>query len=240
MAAPSPFGPELFDFLRDLKANNEKSWFEANRERYEEELLEPCKTFVLAFRPRLRKISPNFRADPTIRGGSLFRIHRNLRFRPDAPPYKTAIGIQFRHVAGKDVHAPGFYLHLEPESDDADGTLMSGHPFVGMGTWHPDRDTLTAIREAIVKEPESWTAAAHDPDVQDALTFGGESLKLGPVGFDRDHPLIDDIKRKDFVLSAPLTEEDVVADGFLDRFEERCRAGLPVMTWLCDAVGVAF
>lgn len=240
MAAPSPFGPELFDFLRDLKANNEKPWFEANRDRYEEALLGPCKTFVLAFRPRLREISSHFQAEPTIRGGSLFRIHRNLRFRPDAPPYKTAIGVQFRHVAGKDVHAPGFYLHLEPESEDTEGTLMSGHPFVGMGIWHPDRDTLTAIREAIVEDPESWTAAAHDPEVQETLTFGGDSLKLGPVGFDRDHPLIDDIKRKDFVLTAPLTEEDVISPGFLDRFEERCRAGVPVMRWLCDAVGVDF
>jgi uncharacterized protein (TIGR02453 family) len=235
---PSPFSPELFAFFRDLKAHNSKDWFDANRERYEAHVLEPSKVFVLAFRSRLREISPAFQAEPRVRGGSLFRIHTNRRFNPDRPPYKTHAGIQFRHRSGGDVHTPGFYLHLEPEGGREGGEAGS---FVGLGIWHPDREALTEIREAIVDDPEAWTAATRD-DAGFRRTFrlGGDSLKRGPNGFDRDHPLIDDIKRKDFVAVADLSEDDVVADGFVEDFAERCRAGAPFVRWLCEALGVAF
>ena len=240
MAQPSPFTPALFDFFRDLKGHNEKAWFEANRTRYEEDVLEPCKVFVRAFRPHLREISPHFQAEPKVQGGSLFRIHANLRFRPGAPPYKEQTGIQFRHARGKDVHAPGFYLHLEPEGDTGTGPGSRGGCFVGMGIWHPDRDTLTTIREAIVEDPDAWRGAAGDAALGAHLELGGDSLKRGPNGFDHDHPLIDDIKRKDFIAVGELSEEEVVGDGFVEAFAERCRAGVPFMRWLCGAVGVPF
>lgn len=239
MAQPSPFSTELFDFFRDLRANNRKEWFEANRTRYEEHVLEPAKIFVLAFRSHLRDISPHFQAEPRVRGGSLFRIHANRRFNPDRPPYKEHAGIQFRHRGGGDVHAPGFYLHLEPDSD-AGAYGSPGGCFVGMGTWHPDRDALTAIREAIVEDPDRWKEVTRDPAFQRNLELGGESLKLGPTGFDRDHPLIDDIKRKDFVAMARLGQDDVVADGFVERFAGICRDGAPFVRWLCSAVDAEF
>ncbi len=239
MTQPSPFSPALFDFFRDLRANNRKEWFEANRERYQEHVLEPSKVFVLAFRSHLRRISPQFQAEPRVRGGSLFRIHANLRFHPDRPPYKIHAGIQFRHRAGGDVHAPGFYLHLEP--DGGTGAVGSRRGcFAGMGVWHPDRTALTAIRESIVDDPEAWRAVTGTPEFRETLRLGGDSLKLGPTGFDRDHPLIDDIKRKDFIAVAELTEGDVVADGFVDRFTTLSRAGAPFVAWLCGAMGVEF
>jgi uncharacterized protein (TIGR02453 family) len=240
VAQPSPFTPALFEFFRDLKGNNEKAWFEANRARYEEDVLEPCKVFVRAFRPHLRGISPHFQAEPKIQGGSLFRIHANLRFRPGAPPYKEQTGIQFRHARGRDVHAPGFYLHLEPEGEAGTGPGSRGGCFVGMGIWHPDRDTLTGIREAIVEEPGAWRAATQGLGPSEDLALGGDSLKLGPNGFDRDHPLMEDIKRKDFIAVGTLSEAEVVADGFVEAFAARCQAGAPFMRWLCGAVGVPF
>src|SRR5215831_13572407 len=102
------FGPELFSFLTDLRANNSREWFAANKQRYEEQLLEPALAFINAFAPRLERISPHFRADARPIGGSLFRIHRDTRFSKDKSPYKTHTGIQFRHEVGKDVHAPGY------------------------------------------------------------------------------------------------------------------------------------
>ena len=235
MAEPSPFTPELFAFFRDLRANNDKAWFEANRARYEEDVLEPSKILVLAFRPHLREISPHFQAEPRVQGGSLFRIHANLRFRPGAPPYKEHAGIQFRHRAGRDVHAPGFYLHIEP-TDGGD----RGGCFAGMGMWRPDRTALTAVREAIVEDPQGWRVATRGEPFEGPLSLGGESLKRGPAGFDRDHPLMDDLKRQDFVAVAPLSEDEVVSDGFVERFADRCRAGAPFVGWLCRAVGVPF
>lgn len=239
MPQPSPFTHALFDFFRDLRANNRREWFEHNRTRYEEEVLEPSRVFVLAFRSHLRRISPHFQAEPRVRGGSLFRIHNNLRFNPDRPPYKVHAGIQFRHAGGGDVHAPGFYVHLEPAADR--GAFGSpGGCFVGMGIWHPDRDALTAVRDAIVDDPEGWKRVTRTGSFARELQLGGDSLKLGPSGYDRDHPLIDDIKRKDFIAAGTVTEQDVVADGFVERSAALCEAGAPFVAWLCGAVGVRF
>ena len=124
--AQASFRPELFAFLEELKANNDREWFAANRDRYEEELLEPAMDFIAAFAPKLEKISPNFRADPRPSGGSLFRIYRDTRFSKDKTPYKTNVGIHFRHELARDAHAPGFYLHIGP-----------GEAFAGAGIWHP-------------------------------------------------------------------------------------------------------
>src|SRR5919109_5296747 len=142
------FGPELFSFLADLRANNDRDWFAANRDRYEEHLLEPALAFINAFAPRLEKISPHFRADARPSGGSLFRINRDTRFSKDKSPYKTNLGIHFRHERARDAHAPGYYLHIGP-----------GEVFGGAGIWHPDSGAATKIREAIVEDPERWRGA---------------------------------------------------------------------------------
>lgn len=239
MAQPSPFTPAFFDFFRRLRRHNDSAWFEAHRDAYDDEVLGPSKVFVLAVRRHLEAISPHFVAEPRVRGGSLFRIHTNRRFNPDRPPYKTHAGIQFRHRTGRDVHAPGFYLHLEPTGGA--GTYTDGGGcFVGMGMWRPDRETLTAVREAIVADPDGWRTVTRDPPFTGELRLGGESLKRGPVGFDREHELIDDIKRTDVIAVADLGEAEVLADGFVERFAAICAAGAPFMAWLCDAVGVEF
>lgn len=97
---------ELFEFFRELKKNNRREWFLANKDRYENQVREPLQRFVSEFELPLREISPHFRADPRPVGGSLFRIYRDVRFSPDKSPYKTHAGIQFRHEQGRDVHAP--------------------------------------------------------------------------------------------------------------------------------------
>ena len=81
-------------------------------------------------------------ADPRPSGGSLFRIYRDTRFSKDKSPYKTHAGMYFPVRGGKDVHTPGFYLHLEP-----------GACFAAAGLWHPDAAALAKVREAIVARP---------------------------------------------------------------------------------------
>src|SRR5215813_8431504 len=142
------FDPEFFDFLVELAANNDREWFAENKERYEAEVLEPALAFIEDFGYRLAEISPNLRADSRRNGGSLFRIYRDTRFSRDKTPYKTHTGMHFRHVAAKDVHAPGYYLHLAPD-----------HVFGGGGIWRPDTQTSNRIREAIVAKPKAWRAA---------------------------------------------------------------------------------
>lgn len=223
------FGPGLFSFLRDLKANNTREWFDANKERYESQVREPALHFIRDFEPFLEDISPHFRADDRKAGGSLFRIHRDVRFARDKSPYKTSIGIQFRHEDGKDVHCPGFYVHLEPRS-----------VFVGSGIWHPETPTLNRIRQAIVDDPEGWSEVVGDRDFAAAYEFAGESLSRPPKGFPAEHPHLGDLKRKDFIGVAALSQGAATSAGFIEQVAGLCQAATPLMRYLCAAVEVDF
>lgn len=227
MAFPNPFGPELFAFVRDLTKNNDRDWFQRNKRRYERHVKEPAFAFISGFGPHLRKISPHFLAIPKAQGGSLFRIYRDTRFSPDKRPYKTHVGIHFRHADGDNPHTPGFYLHLQP-----------GESFLGVGLWRPDSPTLRKIRDAIVAKPKAWTSA------RDAFAarfeLAGERLKKPPRGFEADHPLVEDLKRKDFIGTVALGDDQVLAADFPGRFVAACRDGEPLVKWLCGAVEVPF
>jgi uncharacterized protein (TIGR02453 family) len=223
------FSPELFAFLRELAANNERAWFTANKDRYVAEVQEPALAFVEDVGMRLPEVSRHFVADARTTGGSLFRIYRDVRFSKDKSPYKTNIGIQFRHAQSRDVHAPGFYLNLEPD-----------RVFMACGLWHPDRDTLHAIRTAIASKPGRWRAVVEEPPFTERFRLGGEALKRPPAGFDRDHELIEDLKRKDFIAYTDLTEAQVVGDAFLDEFVALCSDAADFMRFLCDSARVPY
>lgn len=219
--------PELFQFLRELKENNNREWFQANKKRYETHLREPLLRFITDFGLRLPEISPHYVADARRSGGSLFRINRDIRFSKDKSPYKTSAGIQFRHESGKDVHAPGFYLHLEP-----------GSVFAGIGIWHPDTRTLGKIRDAIVAKPESWRQILAEETFTTTYQLGGDSLIRPPKGYDSNHPLIEELKRKDFIASTQFDEQETYQPSFIDRFAETCRIGAPYVEFLTRAVGL--
>lgn len=229
MASQAHITPELFDFFRDLAQHNDRDWFQEHKGRFEAAVKAPLQRFIVDFAPHLETISPHFTADPRPVGGSLFRIYRDTRFSKDKAPYKTNAGLHFRHAAGKSVHAPGFYLHLAPDA-----------VFVGVGMWHPDRDALAAVRDAMVNTPERWTEAVSDKAFRRAYQLGGDSLKRLPRGYDPDHPLVDDLKRKDYVAICAVTEADACAPGFLSKFASLCARAAPFQRFLCEAVGVPF
>jgi uncharacterized protein (TIGR02453 family) len=219
--------PELFTFFRELRENNNRDWFEANKKRYEAHVREPLLQFITDFGIRLAEISPHYVADARRSGGSLFRIYRDIRFSKDKTPYKTAAGIQFRHESGKDVHAPGFYLHLEPDN-----------VFAGAGIWQPDTQTLTKVRDAIVENPSRWQQVISGEAFKSTYKLEGDSLKRLPKGYDPDHPFIEDLRRKGFVAGKPLSEAEACAPDFIDRFAEDCRVVAPFVEFLTRAVGL--
>lgn len=227
--AAASFDAELFKFLRDLRRNNRRDWFQNNKERYEEHVKHPSLQFISDFGPRLRKISSNFDADPRPVGGSLFRIYRDVRFSKDKSPYKTSVGIQFRHRKAKDVHCPGFYLHLEPDSS-----------FVGLGIWHPDGPTLKNIRAYLEDNPTKWKRTIGSNSFRQSFQLSGESLKRAPKGYDPDHPLIEDLKRKDYIAFTELSESTLTAPGLLDEYARLCKSGAAFVRFLCEATGVPF
>ncbi len=224
MPAAAHFTPALFGFLGELAENNERAWFEANRKRYLRDVRDPMLRFIEDFAPYLDEISPHYVADPRPNGGSLFRIHRDIRFSKDKRPYKTNAGAHFRHAAGRDAHAPGFYLHLEP-----------GGVFAASGVWHPDGPALNRIRQSIVDRPNEWRRATRAVG-----PLAGESLKRPPRGFDADHPLVEDLKRKEYFALVRFGEADACADDFIDRFAGTCRQFAPLTAFLTASLGLPF
>ena len=107
------FTPQSVAFLSELKANNNRDWFKENKTRYEELVLDVALNFIQSMQGPLEEIAPNFTAIPKRMGGSLMRVYRDTRFSKNKTPYKTNIGIQFRHEQAKDVHSPGYYVHID-------------------------------------------------------------------------------------------------------------------------------
>lgn len=229
MPAKPVIAGSIFDFLFDLERNNTREWFQANKDRYEAEYRGPALEFVAAMQPLLDRVSPRFRAEARKVGGSLFRIHRDTRFSHDKTPYKTHCGIQFRHERGQDAHCPGFYLHLAAEGC-----------FLAAGIWHPEKDTLADIRNALDRDPAGWRQAVGGRAFTARWRLAGDSLKRAPKGWPVDHPLIEDLRRKDFIAVTDLEAERIVAPDFHRELDKRMAESGPLLRWLCGAVGVPF
>jgi uncharacterized protein (TIGR02453 family) len=216
------FTPDLFAFFRALKRHNNRDWFLASKARFEASVRDPMLRFITDFGPHLTRISPRFVADPRPTGGSLFRIYRDVRFSADKSPYKTHAAAHFFHRSSKATgHAPGFYMHLAP-----------GECFVGGGLWHPDTAMLVKIREAIVENPAEWKRARR------GLALEGGVLSRPPRGYDPKHPLIDDLRRKDFVTGKSFTEKQVCSPRFLRDTGAECQRIGPLVAFLTKAVGL--
>lgn len=223
------FTQATFKFLRQLGENNQREWFQDNKQDYEDYVRSPALAFIEDIAPELQLVAPRFLAIPKKVGGSLMRVHRDTRFGRDKTPYKTNIGIQFRHEAGKDVHAPGYYLHIA--NDEC---------FFGAGIWRPDSDALRQIREAIVEKEKKWLAARDDKHFSGSFILSGESLQNPPRGFPKDHPQLEDLKRKDFIAIGSLSKKAAQAENLLENTLEQFARATPYMRFLCAALDVRF
>lgn len=223
------FTLSTFSFLDELTANNNREWFEGNKPRYESLVRKPALEFIEAMAPALKRVAPHFRADPRKIGGSLMRVFRDTRFSRDKTPYKTNIGIQFRHELGKDVHAPGFYLHIS--NDEC---------FFGAGCWHPEPDALGRIRDLIASDPKKWFATRDNKQFTSHWSLVGDLLTRPPRGYAVDHPAMEDLKRKDFIGLAPLSAGEVTGSSLVKLAETRFSGAVPLMKFLCESVGAQY
>jgi uncharacterized protein (TIGR02453 family) len=173
---------------------------------------------------RLREISLWIKADPKPNGGSLMRLYRDIRFSADKTPYKTNVGMHFPHGGSKDdIHGPSFYLHFEP-----------GASFLAGGCWHPDRRSMAKIRDAIAWKPKEWKSATRKVEI------GGDSLTRPPRGYSADHPMIDDLKRTDFIAYVELSDSLVCSPRLMREVVGAARRLSPLMDFLCQAMGLRF
>jgi len=224
------FPRDFFAFFRELKAHNERAWFEANKQRFRDSVQAPMSDFISAMAPWLARISKHFTADPRPNGGSMFRIYRDVRFSKDKRPYKEHAACHFRHALGKDARAPGFYMHFAPDE-----------VFFGGGLWMPPPDSLARIRERIAAKAAAWQNVLESNAFTKRFDgVRGEALIRPPRGFDADHPFIDDIKRKSFYAMREASPKLASAPELTGEVADTFAALGPLMKFLCNALGVPY
>jgi uncharacterized protein (TIGR02453 family) len=223
------FPKDFFGFFEDLNNNNNRAWFNQNKNRYYESVVNPISEFIVCMAPRLKKISRHYKADPKPHGGSMFRIYRDTRFSKDKTPYKTNAGVQFRHEAGKNAHAPGFYVHLA-----ADGLFFGG------GIWTPPSPQLSLIRDYIADNARSWARIVNSKKVREAGGIKGDSLKRPPRGFDAEHVHIEDLKRKSFYVMSEADASAALRADFIDEVTEAFRRAAPLNRFITGALDLPF
>lgn len=219
------FPKETLPFLAELADNNDRDWFRENKPRYEASVLEPAMEFVEAMSGPLRKVSKHFSAVAKRSGGSIMRVYRDTRFSKNKTPFKTNLGIQFRHEFGKDVHAPGFYFHIAP-----------GRIFAGAGIWGPKNPVLNKIRFLIDDRPDRWKRVTRAKVFRETFELQGGTLIRNPRDYESDHPLIVDLKRKDHIGICSLEPSEISSPDLVENLIARYRIATPYVRFLCDSL----
>jgi uncharacterized protein (TIGR02453 family) len=180
---PTRISAATFDFLRDLRANNNRDWFQENRHRYDashQEMIE----FAEALFDR---VSETDLLEPESGKKILYRIYRDVRFSKNKAPYKTHWAGSFRRATAE--RRGGLYFHVAPD----------GRSFVGGGFWKPEKEDLLRIRQEIAADDEPMREIMADSRFRQYFgSLGGEQLKTAPRGFDKQHPAIDLLRHKQF------------------------------------------
>lgn len=236
MSAFSRFTPEALSFLRGLKRNNAKPWFEEHRPVYERAVLGPLRQLADELDVRFARLAPEFVSPPK---RALFRIHRDVRFSNDKSPYKSHVALWVFHRdagrgVGREAHGgAGFYFHLEP-----------GASVVAAGYWMPPRPALTRIRERIVEDQRGFERVVASSAFKrrfDGLTDDepGVRLKRTPRGFAPDHPAAHWLRFNSFTASRDLTDAEALSPKLVPSILRDYAAFLPMVRWLNGALGHA-
>jgi len=223
------FPKDFFSFFKELKNNNNRDWFSDHKPRYTESVVKPMGEFIVAIAPRLQRISAHYKADPRPHGGSMFRIYRDTRFSKDKTPYKTHAACHFRHRAGRDAHAPGFYVHIE-----TDGIRFGG------GIWLPPAKHLALIREFIADNPSAWEKLIKSTAIRKAGGIRGDSLKRPPRGYAPDARHIDDLKRKSFYLMLEADAKLALSPAFVNEAAKAFRTAAKLNSLISTALRLPF
>ncbi|TNV11617.1 DUF2461 domain-containing protein [Buttiauxella sp. B2] len=226
--ARAAFSSASLQFLKQLAQNNSREWFKEHQDVYENTVRSPALRFIEQMQPGILAISSKLTAVPKKVGGSLMRPQRDSRFSKDKTPYKTNVGIQFRHFQGKDVHAPGLYLHIAEEGC-----------FLAAGIWHPESKALNAIRMCIDENPNAYQNALKTLQSH-GFIMDGDSLTRPPKGFDKTHPLLTELKRKDFIAVKNIGFEDLCKPDTINFCVEQFQHCAPLMAYLCFALELDF
>lgn len=212
-SSPAPnIAPSTFTFLRDLERNNDRNWFEANRERYtaaQENMVAFADVLLERMRVHDKLSTPSGRK-------SLMRVHTDQRFHKDRPPYAPRFGGRFARV--KPGLRGGYFFRLQPD----------GRSYITCGFMGPEPDDLRLIRQDIDHDHQTWRRILRGRKLHDL--FGdlfGEELATVPRGYAKDHPAADLLRKKQFLLRRTFTDKEVLAPNFLEEVVKTFLAARP-------------
>ncbi len=211
---------KILNFLSELDRNNHREWFNAHKPVYREarhRFLEVIRDVIT----RMQLVDPmlaNLEAEE-----AAFRIYRDVRFSRNKDPYKTHFAA-FLAKGGRKSGNGGYYIHIHPEES-----------FVGGGMYGPDKETLRAVRQEILFQPEKFRTIIREAEDQGLTMMEKDKLKTGPKDFPKDSPHTDLIKYKHYILSAPLEVDIVRSPDFADRCTERLAPMKPFNDFLNTA-----
>ena len=211
------FPPEALKFLRGLKRNNRREWFQARKEIFDTQVRSPMEQLVEAINAELLQFAPEHITDPK---KAIYRIYRDTRFSPDKTPYKTHIAAIFPR-RGLDRHtSAGFYFHLSPEETG-----------VASGLYQPGKEELLGVRTWIQQNHERFRKASRAPEKL-LGKLQGDSLTRTPKGFDCSHPADDLVRMKSWLYWMQLKPELAETPKLLPELIRRFRAAAPVVEML--------
>lgn len=213
----------ILRFLKDLKKNNNRSWFEKNKDRYKEslaaftEIVGSLIKQLSAIEAELALLEPK---------DCIFRIYRDVRFSKDKTPYKSHFGAYIASD-GKSGTQAGYYLHLEP----------GGESFLGGGMYHPSSENLAKIRQEIDYNAAELAAIVKGKKFK--TVFGaiqGESLVRPPKGYSEDHPQIELLKLKDYFVIHGFSDKEVKEKNFIKEAVKMFKVMKPFNDYLNVAI----
>lgn len=216
--------PDTFSFLEAITQNNNREWFQENRQAYEQ-AWQNMKDFTSAVIHGLSATDRYITKDIPV-SKCLFRIYRDTRFSKDKTPYKTWFGAGIS-TAGRKLAGPEYYLHIQP-----------GNSFVAAGYWRPEKEHLAAIRQEIDYNRDGWRAILDEPGFQHNCQLDVEDkLKRPPAGYDEDNPEIEFLKLKSFTAFKKLADSDLTGEKSLSKVLQAYREMYGFKLFLHEALG---
>lgn len=218
------FPRQGIQFLKKLKRNNNRTWFENHKLEYEEHLKLPVQSFIFSLQPAFHSFAPEFDLSPK---RSIFRIYRDLRFSKDKTPYKTHIAAHFV-LRGKEKGflGSGYYFHIEP-----------GEVFIGGGIYMPDSDQLKGIRQALVQHSDEFLSIINSKPFKKRFgSLTGDKLQRVPKGYDESHPMAEWLKLKQFFVGKSLAESSCYKASLVETIASICKDADPLVKFLNRAV----
>ncbi|PHN04755.1 DUF2461 domain-containing protein [Flavilitoribacter nigricans] len=207
-------------FLEDLKDNNNRPWFNDHKERYQQE-----HAYMVEFAENLiARMTQHDLLEPMSGKKSLFRIYRDTRFSKDKTPYKSHFSGSLKRAT--KLRRGGYYYHIQP-----------GGSFLGGGFWGPSSADLQRIREEIAADAQPLRDIIADDTFQQ--TFGdmkGVKVKTSPKGYTQDHPNIDLIRHKQFIVTREFTDKQVMSPDFLDQVVDTFQAMRPFFDYMSEVL----